>query len=425
MNVLVLGSGGREHAIAWKISQSNQISDLYVAPGNAGTKLVGENVNISPVDFEAVKELVLEKKIALVIVGPEQPLVDGITDFFARDHELSNIKILGPVAASALLEGSKDFAKAFMKRHQIPTAKYRSFTRKDIQAAKDFLQVLKPPYVLKADGLAAGKGVLILEDIKEAEQALEDMLVDSKFGKASETVVIEEFLDGVECSVFALTDGRDYVVLPVAKDYKRAGEGDKGLNTGGMGCISPAPFADKEFMARVEERIISPTIKGLHEENLEYRGFLFFGLMNVDGDPYVIEYNVRLGDPEAQVVLPRIESDFLKLCYAAADGRLNEYDITIGSKQALAVIAASGGYPESYEKGKEISGIDKVKDALVFHAGTKQDDNRITTSGGRVLAVTALGNNLQEAGNLAYSELEKISFDKIYYRKDIGKDFLK
>lgn len=425
MNVLVLGGGGREHAIAWKISQSNQLSNLFVAPGNAGTKLVGDNVEINPLDFEAVKKFVLDKKIALVIVGPEQPLVDGITDFFGNDLELSNIKILGPVAASALLEGSKDFAKAFMKRHKIPTAKYRSFNRNQLEAGKDFLYILKPPYVLKADGLAAGKGVLILEDIREAEKALEEMLVGSKFGKASETVVVEEYLDGMECSVFALTDGEDYVVLPVARDYKRAGEGDKGLNTGGMGCVSPAPFAGREFMDRVEERIIRPTIKGLKQEDMKYRGFLFFGLMSVEGDPYVIEYNVRLGDPESQVVLPRIESDFLKLCYAAADGRLNEYEIEISDKHALAVIAASGGYPENYEKGKEISGIDKVKNALVFHAGTRQDDKQITTSGGRVLAVTALGKDLKEAASLAYSGLENISFDEMYYRKDIGKDFMK
>ncbi len=425
MNVLVLGGGGREHAIAWKISQSNQLSNLFVAPGNAGTKLVGDNVEINPLDFEAVKKFVLDKKIALVIVGPEQPLVDGITDFFGNDLELSNIKILGPVAASALLEGSKDFAKAFMKRHKIPTAKYRSFNRNQLEAGKDFLYILKPPYVLKADGLAAGKGVLILEDIREAEKALEEMLVGSKFGKASETVVVEEYLDGMECSVFALTDGEDYVVLPVARDYKRAGEGDKGLNTGGMGCVSPAPFAGREFMDRVEERIIRPTIKGLKQEDMKYRGFLFFGLMSVEGDPYVIEYNVRLGDPESQVVLPRIESDFLKLCYAAADGRLNEYEIEISDKHALAVIAASGGYPENYEKGKEISGIDKVKNALVFHAGTRQDDKQITTSGGRVLAVTALGKDLKEAASLAYSGLENISFDEMYYRKDIGKDLMK
>lgn len=424
MNVLILGSGGREHAIAWKISQSSSLSSLFVAPGNAGTAEIAENVNLDNNDFDAVKAFVLANEIRLVVIGPEQPLVEGITDYFRSDDELTHVQVLGPDSSAAMLEGSKDFAKDFMKRHLIPTAAYQSFGKTEVEKGKQFLNTLKPPYVLKADGLAAGKGVLILDDIDEAKQQLEEMLLNAKFGKASDKVVIEEFLDGVECSVFAITDGKDYLMLPVAKDYKRIGEGDTGLNTGGMGCVSPVDFADNSFMQKVEQRIVKPTIDGLHKENFDYRGFLFFGLMNVNGEPYVIEYNVRMGDPETQVVLPRIQGDFLQLCFGAASAELANHEISISNKHMLAVIAASGGYPESYEKGKEISGLQNISDALVFHAGTKTSDNKTLSSGGRVLAVVAEAESLSEARKKAYQEISKIHFDKIYFRKDIGNDLL-
>lgn len=425
MNVLILGSGGREHAIAWKISQSKDLVNLYVAPGNAGTSDVAQNIDVSSMHFEQVKAFVLQKEIDLVIVGPEQPLVEGIVDYFAKDPELKDTLILGPSARASLLEGSKDFAKNFMKKYNIPTAAYQSFTRNQLEQGKTFLRQLNPPYVLKADGLAAGKGVLIADNIEQAEKALTDMLVDAKFGVASEVVVIEEFLNGRECSVFAITDGKDYKILPVAKDYKRIGEGDTGLNTGGMGCVSPVPFVDEKFMQKVENKVIKPTIEGIHKEELKFKGFLFFGLMNVDGEPYVIEYNIRLGDPEAQVILPRIKSDFLELCIRAAKNELAETSIGIKDEYALSVIAASGGYPEKYEKQKQISGLNADPDTLVFHAGTAKDKSDITiTNGGRVLAVTAMAENINRASEKAYHTLGKIHFDKMYYRKDIGKDLL-
>ncbi|MFO8054637.1 MAG: phosphoribosylamine--glycine ligase [Bacteroidales bacterium] len=425
MNVLILGGGGREHAIAWKISQSERLENLVVAPGNAGTGALAENVNVDPVDFKAVAQLVIQKSIQLVIVGPEQPLVEGISDYFSQNSNLKDTLVLGPSSTAARLEGSKDFAKAFMRRHQIPTAGSKSFTKKHIGEAKEFLKTLAPPFVLKADGLAAGKGVLILEDIAKAQEALEDMLVNAKFGKASEVVVVEEFLKGVECSVFILTDGKDYMLMPVAKDYKRAREGDRGLNTGGMGCVSPAPFADRSFIEKVEQRIIQPTIQGIKEEQIDYKGFLFFGLMDAGGEPYVVEYNVRLGDPEAQVVLPRLEGDFLEVCYAAAQGKLRNKTLEISEKYALNVVAASGGYPEAYEKGKIIRGLKHSKNGIIFHAGTKQENNSTISSGGRVLSVTAVADTLALAKSQAYEVIKQISFDKMYYRNDIGSDLLK
>jgi phosphoribosylamine--glycine ligase len=424
MNVLILGSGGREHAIAWKISQSSSLNRLFVAPGNAGTAEIAENVNLDNSDFDAVKAFVLKNEIHLIVIGPEQPLVDGITDYFRSNEELAHVQVLGPDSSAAMLEGSKDFAKDFMKRHGIPTAAYQSFGKTDVEQGRQFLDTLQPPYVLKADGLAAGKGVLILDDIDEAKQQLQEMLLNAKFGKASDKVVIEEFLDGIECSVFAITDGKDYLMLPVAKDYKRIGEGDTGLNTGGMGCVSPVDFADDSFMQKVEQRIVKPTINGLNKEDFDYRGFLFFGLMNVGGDPYVIEYNVRMGDPETQVVLPRVQGDFLQVCYGAASAELAKHDISISKKHMLAVIAASGGYPESYEKGKQISGLQNISDALVFHAGTKVSENKTLSNGGRVLAVVAEAENLGGAREKAYQEISKLHFDKIYFRKDIGNDLL-
>ena len=425
MNVLILGSGGREHAIAWKIHESKSLTNLYVAPGNAGTSDIAQNINISINNFEQVKNWVLNNQINLVIVGPELPLVEGIVDYFSNDDELKNVYIMGPSAEASLLEGSKDFAKNFMRKHRIPTAGYQAFTRDRLEQGKEFLRQLNPPYVLKADGLADGKGVYIADNLDQAEETLSDMLIDAKFGNASEVVVIEEFLDGMECSVFAITDGKDYRLLPVAKDYKRIGEGDKGLNTGGMGCVSPCFYADEDFMQKVEKKVIKPTIEGIQKEGLEYNGFLFFGLMNVGGEPYMVEYNIRLGDPEAQVILPRIKSDFLDLCINAGNKKLADSSVEIKDEHAVSVIAASGGYPGKYEKKKEISGLDNDLDALVFHAGTAKDNNNTTiTSGGRVLAVTALAESLNRARSKAYHEIDKIHFDKMYYRKDIGKDLL-
>lgn len=422
MNVLILGSGGREHAIAWKISKSKKLNNLFVAPGNAGTAHIASNIDLSIQDFEQIKEFVIHKNVDLVIVGPEQPLVEGIVDFFINDEALSDVKILGPSKKAALLEGSKDYAKHFMKKYNIPTAASASFNKNEFEKGKAFLKTLTPPYVIKADGLAAGKGVVISRTYDEAEASLEEMLIDSKFGAASEVVVIEEFLDGTECSVFALTNGSDYRILPVAKDYKRIGDGDTGLNTGGMGCVSPVSFADDAFMKKVENQIIKPTIDAISKEQLNYTGFLFFGLMNVAGEPYVIEYNVRLGDPEAQVVLPRIQNDFLEMCYAAAAKKNQSEPINIDSAYALAVIAASGGYPQKYEKGKQIEGLKDIKDALVFHAGTRISDNEIITNGGRVLALTGMGRSVSQAGKNAYDAMGKIKFDKKYFRTDIGKD---
>ncbi|MCI5056175.1 MAG: phosphoribosylamine--glycine ligase [Flavobacteriales bacterium] len=422
MNVLILGSGGREHAFAWKIKQSSLLDQLYIAPGNAGTHELGENVDLNPLDFEAIGSFCLDKNIELIVVGPEAPLVEGITDFFSNHEKYGNILIVGPSAQGAKLEGSKAFAKEFMIQNKIPTARYQRFDKKNIGEAAVFLESLSAPYVLKADGLAAGKGVLILDDLNEAKEQLSAMILNNKFGEASAQVVIEEFLSGIELSVFVLTDGKDYLVLPEAKDYKRIGEGDTGLNTGGMGAISPVPFADKAFMDKVEDRIVIPTIRGLQEARIDYKGFVFIGLMNVNGDPYVIEYNVRMGDPETEVVLPRIASDLLQTLIATAEGNLANEDIKIKDEVATTVIMVSGGYPEAYEKGKIIEGLEKVNDSVVFHAGTKKSDNQILTNGGRVLAVTSYGTEMKEALQKSYTNIQNISFEKQYFRSDIGFD---
>lgn len=424
MKVLILGAGGREHTLAWKIKQSSLLSELYVAPGNAGTAELGENVPIKAENFTEVKEFVLKKGINMVIVGPEAPLVAGIQDYFYNDPDLKAVNVIGPSKQAAMLEGSKDFAKTFMKIHKIPTAAYRSFDSKSLDKALEYLKIVNPPFVIKADGLAAGKGVLICKDLREAEEAVKSMLVDAKFGKAGEKIVIEEFLDGIELSAFILTDGNSYVILPEAKDYKRIGEGDTGLNTGGMGSISPVPFADKVFMQKVEERIIKPTVEGLQRDGINYKGFIFFGLMNVNGDPYVIEYNARMGDPEAESTIPRIKSDLMELFIAVAEEKLGTKKIVTDPSYSVAVMAVSGGYPEEYEKNKTISGLDKVKGSIVFHAGTKRDPatGNILTNGGRVFAITSLAPTMKEALKSTYSQLKNISFDKMYYRKDLGKD---
>lgn len=423
MKVLVLGSGGREHAISWKIAQSSQLDQLYIAPGNAGTQLAGKNVQLDINNFNEVKEFVLENDINMVVVGPEQPLVDGIADFFEGDPQLQNVAVIGPNKTAAQLEGSKAFSKEFMKRHNIPTAKYGSFTKEQKAEALEFLGKMKAPYVLKADGLAAGKGVLIVEDLKEAEYELKAMF-DGKFGAASEGVVIEEFLDGVELSVFVLTDGDSYKILPEAKDYKRIGDNDTGLNTGGMGAISPVPFATPGFLDKVDNQVIIPTIKGLRKEGIEYKGFIFFGLMMVKGDPYVIEYNVRMGDPETEVVMPRLRSDLLDLFDGIATKTLSERDVDIDQKVAATVMMVSGGYPESYEKGKTITGLHEIDQSIIFHAGTRSDGPMILTNGGRVLAVSSLGRTIEEATKKSYANLANIKFDKAYYRKDIGLDLI-
>jgi phosphoribosylamine--glycine ligase len=422
MNVLILGSGGREHAIAWKIAQSNLINQLFIAPGNAGTMQVGTNLSINPTNFEAVKQTVLKNNIELVVVGPEDPLVKGIHDFFLKDAELKNIAVIGPQKHAAQLEGSKEFAKEFMYRHNIPTAAYKSFTNKNLEEGYQFLKTLNPPYVLKADGLAAGKGVLILNDLQEAKEELNDMLTNQKFGMASSKVVIEEFLDGIELSCFILTDGKSYVNLPNAKDYKRIGEGDEGLNTGGMGAVSPVPFASAEFMKKIEERVIKPTVEGLQKDNIPYKGFIFFGIIKVGDEPKVIEYNCRMGDPETEVVIPRVKSDFLELLIAAGKNELHTKSIEFIEKSACTVMLVSGGYPEDYEKGKEINGLDTLKNSIPFHAGTTINNNKIVTNGGRVIAITSYGNDFNEALNLSYQNIEKISFDKMNFRKDIGFD---
>ena len=422
MNVLILGSGGREHAFAWKIAKSSSCNQLFIAPGNAGTAEVGTNVNIDVNDFESIKKFVLTENIELVLVGPEDPLVNAIYNFFKEDESLKNISLIGPSKEGAQLEGSKQFAKEFMFRHNIPTAKYQAFTKDNLAEGYTFLESLEAPYVLKADGLAAGKGVLILNDLQEAKDELKAMVADAKFGTASSTVVIEEFLDGIELSVFVLTDGDSYKILPSAKDYKRIGEGDTGLNTGGMGAISPVPFADRFYIEKVEREIIKPTVEGLKKDNIEYKGFIFIGLINVKGEPKVIEYNVRMGDPETEVVIPRIKSDLLNLLKGIGDGTFSEIDLEITEGAATTVMLVSGGYPEAYKKGEEITGIEKVEDSIVFHAGTKNNNGTVKTNGGRVIALTSFGETMEEALEKSFVSADKISFEGKYYRKDIGFD---
>ena len=422
MNILLLGSGGREHALAWKITQSTKCSQLFVAPGNAGIAQIATNVAVNPMDFNAVKQFVLDNAVEMVVVGPEDPLVKGIYDFFKNDTALNGIPVIGPSQHGAQLEGSKEFAKQFLVKNNIPTARYEAFTKDTVEAGHEFLKTLNPPYVLKADGLAAGKGVLILNDLTEAQQELSNMLVDAKFGDASSKVVIEEFLDGIELSCFVLTDGKSYKILPTAKDYKRIGEGDTGLNTGGMGAVSPVPFADAEFMQKVEERVVIPTINGLKNDAIEYKGFVFIGLIKVGNDPFVIEYNVRMGDPETEVVIPRIKSDLVELFQAVADQTLANAVLETDERTATTVMIVSGGYPEDYEKGKPITGLDHVEDSIVFHAGTTEKDGNIVTNGGRVIAVTSYGENFKDALKQSYKNVEKINFDKKYYRTDLGFD---
>ena len=422
MKILLLGSGGREHALTWKMLQSSRCEAVFVAPGNAGTAQIAQNIAINPNDFEAVKQAVLTHHIDMVVVGPEDPLVKGIVNFFKQDETIQHIPVIGPSKEAAQLEGSKDFAKEFLIRHQIPTAAYQSFTKDTVEEGKKFLETLKAPYVLKADGLAAGKGVVILEDLNEAKAELENMLVDAKFGDASSKVVIEEFLSGIELSCFVLTDGKSYQLLPTAKDYKRIGEGDKGLNTGGMGAVSPVPFATDEFLKKIEDRIVIPTVEGIKKDQLDYKGFIFIGIIKVGEDPFVIEYNVRMGDPETEVVMPRVKSDLVELFQAMAQGELASMNIELDARSATTVMLVSGGYPEDYEKGKVITGIENVEDSIVFHAGTTVKDNQIVTNGGRVLAVTSYGNSYEEALKKSYQNIDKLNFDKIYYRKDIGFD---
>ncbi len=423
MKVLLLGSGGREHALAWKMIQSPKLEKLYVAPGNAGTAGIAENVAIAVTDFGAIADFVAGHRIDLLIVGPEDPLVGGIRDFLQADARLLDLMIVGPGKNGAMLEGSKDFAKEFMFRHRVPTARYLTVTLQNIKEGQEFLEHLKPPYVLKADGLAAGKGVLILQDLKEAQHELKEML-GGKFGKASSRVVVEEFLQGIEISVFAVTDGHHYKVLGSAKDYKRIGEGDTGLNTGGMGAVSPVPFADAVFNKKVEERIIRPTVEGLKEDGIDYKGFLFFGLMNVGSEPFVIEYNARMGDPETEVVMPRLKSDLLDLFEAVAQGRLSEVDLELDHRCCTTVMLVAAGYPGDYKKGAIISGLDQVKDSMVFHAGTKLIDGNAVTNGGRVIAVSSFGETIEKALECSYANVEKIVFEGINYRRDIGKDLM-
>ena len=422
MNVLIIGSGGREHTLAWKIAQSDKVDQLFVTPGNAGTSSIATNLAIGVSDFNAIKEAITTNNIKMVVVGPEVPLVEGIHDFLKDEAGLKDLIVVGPRKLAATLEGSKEFAKEFMLRNNVPTAAYQSFTSENLVEGFRFLESLNPPYVLKADGLAAGKGVLILEDINEAKAELEAMLVNAKFGNASTTVVIEEFLDGIELSCFVLTDGENYKILPYAKDYKRIGEGDKGLNTGGMGAVSPVPFADEVFLAKIEERIVKPTVDGLKKDNIPYQGFIFIGLIKVGNDPKVIEYNVRMGDPETEVVIPRIKSDLMDLLLAVGNQSLDQVSLDIDPRFATTVMTVSGGYPEAYEKGKEITGADTVSDSLVFHAGTTAKDGKLVTNGGRVIAVTSLGETKEEALRTSYNNVSTLNFEGMYYRKDIGFD---
>ena len=422
LNVLLLGGGGREHAIAWKIAQSEHLNNLYIAPGNGGTAQVGKNLDIGDTNFPEIKRAIIENHVDILVVGPEAPLVKGIREYIESDVDTENVRIIGPGRAGARLEGSKSFSKEFMAKYDIPTAKYGVFGVGQLDEAKDFLHKMEPPYVLKADGLAGGKGVLIIDNLKDAHIALEDMLVKSKFGSASETIVIEEFLEGIELSTFVLTDGNTYVNLPSAKDYKRIGEGDSGLNTGGMGSLSPVPFADDAFLTKVDERITKPTIAGLKAEGIAYNGFIFIGLMNVKGDPYVIEYNVRMGDPETESIMPRIKSDLLEVLWNCGSESLGADDLEVYPQSVASVMLVSGGYPESYEKGKTILGLDQIQHSLIFHAGTKGEGTHLETSGGRVLTVTSYGETLQEALTTSYAEANKVYFDKMYYRKDLGFD---
>ena len=422
MTILLLGSGGREHALAYKLLQSPFCEKLLVAPGNAGTADIATNVAVNPTDFEAIKALVLSQNIDMVVVGPEDPLVLGVYDFFKNDTQISHVPVIGPSKLGAQLEGSKEFAKEFLVKHQIPTAAYARFTAETVEQGCQFLTTLQPPFVLKADGLAAGKGVLILQDLQEAQNELRNMLVNAKFGAASSKVVIEEFLDGIELSCFVLTDGKNYKLLPTAKDYKRIGEGDTGLNTGGMGAVSPVPFADAVLMEKIENRIVKPTVAGLQKDGIEYKGFVFIGLIIVKGEPMVIEYNGRMGDPETEVVMPRIQSDLVKLFQAVAEQKLDEVTLAIDPRSATTIMVVSGGYPEEYDKGFAISGIENIKDSLVFHAGTKLENGQVVTNGGRVLAVTSFGTTYQEAIKKSYQNINKLHFDKMYFRKDIGFD---
>lgn len=424
MNVLILGSGGREHAFAWKLAQSPKLTKLFIAPGNAGTSEIGTNVNISATDFEAIKKFVLENKVNMVVVGPEDPLVKGVHDYFLADAQLKNIPVIGPQKDGAQLEGSKEFSKKFMVKHGVPTAKYQSFTKTNLTEGFAFLETLQPPFVLKADGLAAGKGVLILNDLAEAKKELSLMIEDQKFGAASSTVVIEEFLKGIELSVFVLTDGNSYKILPSAKDYKRIGEGDTGLNTGGMGAISPVPFATADFIKKVEEQVVIPTINGLKKEGINYKGFIFIGLMNDNGNPSVVEYNVRMGDPETEVVIPRIKSDLLDLFEGVANGTLHEKSFEVDERTATTVMLVSGGYPEDFEKGKTMTGFENIENSIAFHAGTKQEGSTIVTNGGRVLALTSFGTDIKDALSKSFANAEKINYDKKYYRRDIGFDLI-